>query len=72
MILDLHSEGSASAGGASAVALSMTWGYSPRVRAIAASPELELTSMNSLAGDTYDFELWHRYFHSIFLSAGNI
>jgi len=40
MVLDLHSEGSA--GGVCIVALSVSWRYSPRVRALSASPELEL------------------------------
>ncbi len=70
MVLDLHSEGSA--GASSAVALSMTGWYSPRVRAISTSPELELAGMNGLPADTYDFELRHRHFYSIFLGAGNI
>ncbi|MGB2862270.1 MAG: hypothetical protein WBC05_03005 [Sedimentisphaerales bacterium] len=39
MILDLHSESSAEA--TSTVALLMTGWYSPRVRAISASPEFE-------------------------------
>jgi hypothetical protein len=55
MVLDLHSEGCSRA--ASAVALSMTRWYSPRVRAVSASPELELAGMDGLAGDSYDFEL---------------
>ena len=61
MVLDLHSEGPA--GAASTVALSMTGGYSPRVRAVSASPELELAGMNGLAGDAYYFELRHRHFY---------
>lgn len=70
MILNLHSEGSA--GAASAVALSMTGRYSPRVRAIPASPELELAGINGLAGDAYDFELRLRHGHSVFPGAGNV
>ena len=72
MVLDLHSEGSASAGGTSAIALPMTWRYSPRVRAISASPELKLAGMNGLPGDTYDFELRHRHGFSVFAGTGDI
>ncbi len=70
MVLDFHSE--SPAGAASAVALSMSWRYSPRVRAISASPELELAGMNGLAGGAYDLELRHRYIHSVFLCTGSI
>jgi hypothetical protein len=70
MVLDFHSE--SSAGSACIVALSITGGYSPRVRAFSASPELELAGMNSLAGDAYDLELRLRHFYVVFLRAGNI
>ena len=72
MVLDLHSEGSVTAGAATAVALSMTGGYSPRVRAVSASPELELARMNSLTGEAYNFKLRHRHFYPVFLSTGNV
>ena len=70
MVLDLHFEGSA--GSAGIVALSMSRRYSPRVRALSTSPELELAGMNGLAGQTDDFELRLGHFYSVFLSAGNI
>lgn len=70
MVLDFHSEGPA--GAAAAVALSMSGRYSPRVRAVSASPELELARMDGLAGDAYDLELRHRHFHPVFLCAGDI
>ena len=72
MVLDFHSESPASARGASTVTLSMTWRYSPRVRTISASPELELAGMDGLTGDTNDFELRHRHFYTVFLSTGNV
>ena len=70
MVPDLHSEGPA--GAASSIALSMTWGYSPRVRAIPTSPEFELAGMNGLTGDAYNFELRHRHGLPVFLGTGNI
>jgi len=70
MVLYLHSEGPA--GAAAAVALSMTGGYSPRVRAVSTSPELELARMDGLAGEAYDLELRHRHNHPVFLCAGNV
>jgi hypothetical protein len=70
MVLDFHSE--SPAGGACIVALSMTGRYSPRVRAVSASPELELAGMNGLAGDAYDLELRLGHFHSVFLGTGNV
>jgi hypothetical protein len=70
MVLDFHSE--CPAGSACIVALSITGRYSPRVRAVSASPELELAGMNGLAGDTYDFELRLGHFYAVFLCAGNI
>ena len=70
MVLYLHFEGSA--GSARVVALSMSGRYSPRVRALSASPELELAGINNLAGETDDFELRLGHFQSVFLGSGNI
>ena len=70
MVLDLHFEGSA--GAACIVALSMSGRYSPRVRALSASPELELAGMNGLPGQTDYFELRLGHFYSVFLSARNV
>ena len=70
MVLDFHSE--CPAGSAYVVALSITGGYSPRVRAVSASPECKPAGMNGLAGDAYDLELRLRHFYIVFLCTGNV
>jgi len=70
VVLDFHGE--SAAGAASAVALSITWWYSPRVRAVPASPELELAGINGLPRGGDNLELRLGYFYRVFLCAGNV